>query len=377
MRAIDGVRKASGADTNAGSGGSPGKRRPPPNFSGGAGSGGAKQADEYARALERVSKELAVVNTEYAALFSGDVLTKAQKELAALQSSSEWKKLTGPQQEYIAGIYAQISAVEKQTDAWKKSQEAAEKEGKALQDLAEQQARVADQFNQSLGSYAEDNDRLRKEIDLIGQDETAYRKLAEAVDFNRLSKQAMVAGDVAGMAVLEQLHADRLRMIDELAAKTREFNNTEKIRGIFSDSFADQISQVIEGTKSLSDAFKDMERQIVQSISRIAAQNIAESIFGKSGSSGIFDSIFKWLGSSIPAFAAGTDYASGGMALVGERGPELVNLPRGASVTPNHRMGGNVVNINVAVPGGTSRASADQIALHTGVAVRRAMARLG
>ena len=33
-----------------------------------------------------------------------------------------------------------------------------------------------------------------------------------------------------------------------------------------------------------------------------------------------------------PAFAKGTDFAPGGMALVGEQGPELVNLPRGSQV---------------------------------------------
>lgn len=36
----------------------------------------------------------------------------------------------------------------------------------------------------------------------------------------------------------------------------------------------------------------------------------------------------------IPAFAVGTHYSSAGAALVGENGPELVNLPRGSRVTP-------------------------------------------
>ena len=38
---------------------------------------------------------------------------------------------------------------------------------------------------------------------------------------------------------------------------------------------------------------------------------------------------------SIPMLAKGTDYFKGGMALVGEQGPELVTMPRGAKVTPN------------------------------------------
>jgi hypothetical protein len=43
------------------------------------------------------------------------------------------------------------------------------------------------------------------------------------------------------------------------------------------------------------------------------------------------------------SFADGVTNYRGGMALVGERGPELVNLPRGSSVTPNHQLGGGTV----------------------------------
>jgi TP901 family phage tail tape measure protein len=37
-------------------------------------------------------------------------------------------------------------------------------------------------------------------------------------------------------------------------------------------------------------------------------------------------------GLGIPGFAVGTNYAPGGMAIVGERGPELINLPKGSKV---------------------------------------------
>jgi hypothetical protein len=55
---------------------------------------------------------------------------------------------------------------------------------------------------------------------------------------------------------------------------------------------------------------------------------------------GIFDKIggfFSDVGSGIAdffGFANGTDFAPGGMTLVGEKGPELVQLPRGSSVSP-------------------------------------------
>jgi hypothetical protein len=44
---------------------------------------------------------------------------------------------------------------------------------------------------------------------------------------------------------------------------------------------------------------------------------------------------------SMPQFADGTDSAPGGLALVGERGPEIVNLPQGSQVMPNGRMPSN------------------------------------
>lgn len=52
----------------------------------------------------------------------------------------------------------------------------------------------------------------------------------------------------------------------------------------------------------------------------------------------------------IPGFADGTTSFSGGLALVGERGPEVVRLPAGSDVIPNSRLGLNTGN-NVTVQG--------------------------
>ncbi len=61
------------------------------------------------------------------------------------------------------------------------------------------------------------------------------------------------------------------------------------------------------------------------------------------------------IGSLIPGFAAGTNFAPGGTALVGERGPELVNLPRGSQVlTANQTRGmAGTTNNNRSVSIGT------------------------
>lgn len=61
----------------------------------------------------------------------------------------------------------------------------------------------------------------------------------------------------------------------------------------------------------------------------------------------------------LPRFARGVENFSGGLAVVGERGPEIVNLPRGSDVIPNNRIGststGNTtININVGLMTGSA-----------------------
>ena len=67
----------------------------------------------------------------------------------------------------------------------------------------------------------------------------------------------------------------------------------------------------------------------------------------------------------FPGNANGTPSWQGGLTWVGERGPELVNLPRGAGVIPAHRasqMGGGGMTINV-----DARGSADPAAVRAQV----------
>lgn len=72
--------------------------------------------------------------------------------------------------------------------------------------------------------------------------------------------------------------------------------------------------------------------QIEGAVSRVASA-VGSISSALSGASSIASTVGGAL-SHIPGFASGTDYAPGGLALVGESGPELVRLPRGSAVTP-------------------------------------------
>jgi hypothetical protein len=75
----------------------------------------------------------------------------------------------------------------------------------------------------------------------------------------------------------------------------------------------------------------DIAKMVIRSQITGPLAGILGGLFGTGSSSGTFS-----VGTQVfPKAAGGTNYAAGGMTLVGEQGPELVNLPRGAQVIPN------------------------------------------
>ena len=80
-----------------------------------------------------------------------------------------------------------------------------------------------------------------------------------------------------------------------------------------------------------------------------------------------------WIRNKIPGLADG-GIAKGGLTLVGERGPELVNLPKGSRVHSNaesKRMGGNTINVHVNGRLGASDTEIRDIARKVGAQINR------
>ena len=220
--------------------------------------------------------------------------------------------------------------------------------------------------------------------------------MVATIEYERLRKQALAADDTKGLEILDEQYARRLKLLELSDATVKRIQDEIDIARVFQDSFSGAFTELITGAKSFADAFKSMERSIVAGISRIAANKISDALFGSvTGGGGGTALLEKLLGlagrtlfggglsggdaaaAGIPGggYASGTDFARGGPVMVGERGPEIVNLPRGSRVTPNNKIGGNVIHINQSFAGDVSRATIDQVAVRTGAAVRRAMAR--
>lgn len=149
---------------------------------------------------------------------------------------------------------------------------------------------------------------------------------------------------------------NKLLEIDERAR-----NLSDTLSGVLAPAFNDVFQSILTGGDN---ALKSLTRTIAQVIARLAAAAATAAVlaaiigaatggasFGAGATSFMsgFKSIFSQLsGFKIPGFAEGVTNFRGGLALVGERGPELVNLPKGANVIPNHMLG---AAMNVVVTG--------------------------
>ncbi|WP_395444055.1 tape measure protein [Caulobacter sp. UC70_42] len=109
---------------------------------------------------------------------------------------------------------------------------------------------------------------------------------------------------------------------------------TQKLQGVAANGLnglADGIADAVTGAKSLKAAFADTAKAIIADLVKIAVKMLIFKALGN-----IFPGFGKIANVSVAKNAAGTNYFGGGLSIVGEAGPELVAMPRGAQVAPNN-----------------------------------------
>ena len=126
---------------------------------------------------------------------------------------------------------------------------------------------------------------------------------------------------------------------------------TEAVKGI--EGFNSALANSMVNAKNFGQLFQSVIKSIESDLIELILKQAEVGVLGSAGglASGLFGSnapqataaaagtnggLLGSLISMLPHFAAGTDDAPGGLSLVGEKGPELVNLPGGAGVTPNN-----------------------------------------
>jgi len=123
-------------------------------------------------------------------------------------------------------------------------------------------------------------------------------------------------------------------------------SNAELARDALSSSMETAFMSLVEGTKSVKDAFRDMASAVIKELYRIyVVQKITNMVTGSLQTS------------NVPLFggkANGGPVGAGGSYLVGERGPEIFTPSTSGTITPNSKSGGAgsgvtvVQNINIS-----------------------------
>lgn len=350
---------------------------------------------DYGAAIDEIRAKMKELAGDTAA--AAKIRLDAQFSLINARAKSEGDVVT---QRAVKELQQQGEAVAKLNDATRVYRG-------TLEDLEIARARI--DIKQQTGALTD--------IQAIVQRQNLAREYIGELQRQIAVQEAIAANEMASGVEREAAIRAIQRMkveVDALAASANEL--AQKFNDAFAGPFADALADAVTGTKSLKEAFNDMTRSIVHNITQIASKDIAQALFGGFGTSnagglsGIGGWFAKWFGggfggghgpmgyptswfegigygtASTPPlgpypYANGTNWHPGGWAMVGERGPEIVNLPKGAQVIPNDVLRSkraeratNVI-INQSFAPGTDRRTIGQAAAATGKAVRRGMER--
>lgn len=167
---------------------------------------------------------------------------------------------------------------------------------------------------------------------------------ASLVGKTALQKEQMIAVRHAGAGATAKEKAE----IEALVESTYRANEAhdkqraalEELNDAGRDFAGTLVSGMLDGAKAsevLANALKNLADRFLNSG--------LDALFnggGGGGFGGLLGGLFggggksdPWAGLRLPGFANGTNSAPGGLSIVGERGPELLNIPRGSQVVSN------------------------------------------
>lgn len=171
-----------------------------------------------------------------------------------------------------------------------------------------------------------------------------------AVEKARAKQELLTAAQKTGKQITPELSAEIDAAAEAYARAGSEAEKLAEKQDLVRESAENVMATAKDVTGGIIDGFLQGEKAadiFANSLKRIGSallDDVLNSIFkvqNAAGGGGFLDGIFSLFGgggAKIPGFAKGTNFAPGGLAVVGERGPELVNLPRGAQVIPNHQI---------------------------------------
>ena len=238
-----------------------------------------------------------------------------------------------------AGIGAVVTALIKQRDEQNKVTEAIEK-GEIAQ-LRALEADLGIKMAKEISKINESNDKrtiqaANKRLGLLQQQMQPIKE--------RLN---IVIKENAELEKANKLKQEAINKDEELKRKAEELKEKYmEIGKSVEDGIVSNLTDAVMGTKTLGEAAISVLNNLKRKLIEVAIQQAVSGIGGKIGG---------FLGKVFGKRASGGPVSAGGSYVVGERGPEILQMgSRGGNIIPNNAIGGgvtNMVTVNVDASG--------------------------
>lgn len=208
------------------------------------------------------------------------------------------------------------------------------------------QAEMVDPARAATQSVTEATRQMASEVSMLldrlfPQLAEARRKAEEIALLRKAESEGLIDAGTRRAAVRERQGFNEGPLAEAEKVRTASVDIGRAIDGLADKSEVQTVR--------IARTFQDMVQGITSSLQQLAGAirgggflDILGAVIGfgtQLGQAGLFGSkIQAGLNKSIPGFANGTNFAPGGLSIVGERGPELLNIPRGSGVMSNREL---------------------------------------
>ena len=219
------------------------------------------------------------------------------------------------------------------------------------------------------------NEKNKKFKDFLNKQERSRELIQGSIDGNReeielqhaINDAVEIHGEHNRQKITDILTANA--GLEDQAKKTKEVTTAaESLKDKFKQigetvrtDLVNNLTDAIMGAKSFGDAMRgvldNIKRQLIQLALNKAIQGIGKALMPKGGGGGFFSGLFG-------KRARGGPVSAGGAFLVGEKGPEILQMgSKGGNIIPNSALGGggdsvtNMVTVNVDASGSSVQGS--------------------
>ena len=203
--------------------------------------------------------------------------------------------------------------------------------------------------------------KIKKSVDQLIPKIVEYSEVEKGVT-NEVKEQLDAKNNIVpitqniktGVEQLTEAERNAKKQADELKDTFMEIGKSVE------DGVVQGLTDAVMGTKSLAEAasgvLNKLKRQLVEVAMQRAVSGLGNAVggflgnvFGGGKKSGGGGGIGGFIGGLFGKRASGGPVSAGGAYVVGERGPEILQMgSKGGSIIPNNKMGGGIVN-NITV----------------------------